>query len=82
MSDEWGRACSLVLLALGTPAVVGAEDDSTHDNEMLDTEFLEYLGSWSGNDEDWLVIRDVVDLDPVVAAPHRSDSEVEQDDEG
>ncbi len=39
---------------IGCSGVVMAED------EQPDMEFLEYLGSWEGSDEDWLLF-DVID---------------------
>ena len=32
--------------------------------ELPDVEFLEYLGSWDGSDEDWMIFNDTVDSRP------------------
>jgi hypothetical protein len=55
-----GSAARLVLLAAaaGTACVALAQDDH---EEAPDLGFLEYLGSWQGSDEDWLVVADIED---------------------
>lgn len=42
-----------IALACGLLGQGGALAD-----EMPDMEFLEYLGSWEGSDEDWLMVND------------------------
>lgn len=50
--------CRLVLLgALFVAAPVVAED------ALPDADFLEYLGSWDGSDEDWVALADEQDAD-------------------
>lgn len=48
------RPASVVALLLGCGLVLAA------DEELPDLEFLEYLGSWDGTDEDWLLFDEPV----------------------
>ena len=57
------RPASVVGLLLGCGLVLAADD------ELPEMEFLEYLGSWDGTDEDWLLFREPVTAD----AEERSD---------
>ena len=48
------RPATVVGLLLGCGLVLAA------DEELPDLEFLEYLGSWDGTDEDWLLFEEPV----------------------
>lgn len=60
-------ACGL----LGTSGGVSAGDD-----ELPDTEFLEYLGSWEQSDEDWLLVTDLERVRKELTKNEQSDSEL------
>ena len=51
------RPAMLMGLLLGCGLVLAA------DEELPDLEFLEYLGSWDGTDEDWLLFEEPVTAD-------------------
>ena len=59
---------------------------ASDEEAMPDMEFLEYLGSWEGSDEDWLLLADTV-TEQVAAEEKRTDpaskeeESVEADDE-
>lgn len=47
----------LLLLATGSHALADEEPEAVTD-ELPDMALLEYLGSWDGEDEDWLLFED------------------------
>lgn len=57
-------ACATLTVLCAVPAASQAADEVP---PLADAEFLEYLGSWDGDDEDWLVA-----AGPVVAPPAAS----------
>ena len=64
-------ACGLVLAA---------------DNELPEAEFLEYLGSWEGSDEEWLIFdldgdALVADSDERIDPAPQGEESAEEDDE-
>ena len=54
-------ACATLSVLCAVPVVPHAADEVP---ALPDEEFLEYLGSWDGDDEDWLVAEG-----PLAAAP-------------
>jgi len=54
-------ACATLSVLCAVPVVPHAADEVP---ALPDAEFLEYLGSWDGDDEDWLVA-----ASPPAAAP-------------
>jgi hypothetical protein len=70
------------LMACGSWAA--AQED---EEEVPAMEFLEYLGSWEGSDEDWEVVAEVVKVEQSVAqeapteAAAKEEESVETDDE-
>lgn len=53
---ERDTAAAALLLLLGMSSVVLADDEVTE--AMPDMALLEYLGSWDGEEEDWLLFED------------------------
>lgn len=47
--------CAVASVLLAVPAMAGATDVPA----VPDEEFLEYLGSWEGDDADWIVLQGV-----------------------
>ncbi len=68
----------------GCGAVIAADEEAMPDMEFL--EFLEYLGSWEGSDEDWVLLAAEA-VEQVAAEQKRTDpaskeeESVETDDE-
>ena len=46
-----GRSLSWLVIAALVPMAAGAQDDQPPDLALL-----EYLGSWEGSDEEWLIV--------------------------
>jgi len=55
MSADGAAGIAAALAALGLWASAAAEPD---EDVPPDVELLEYLGSWEGPDEDWLLVGD------------------------
>jgi len=67
LSQRWQLLVALGVL--GGNSVLA--DDS--EQEMPDSEFLEYLGSWAESDEDWLIIGAAEKLSIEQAKDERTD---------
>jgi len=53
--------------------LAAASTDEVTDDAVMDMEFLEYLGSWEGSDDEWLMFEK--------DAPQDDDDSKESDDE-
>lgn len=76
------RLCRLTIAAFGSLwiATAPAEEPAPGDGEDLpDLDFLEYLGSWQGSDEEWLIVSEWED-EPVPRADGRPEAEANEDD--
>lgn len=77
MSAKSGRLSPLVFAGLLVSVPVVAEDALPPD----DMEFIEYLGTWAGSDEDWLALMRPDETEPEHSAADARNDESE-DDEG
>jgi hypothetical protein len=59
-------ACATLSVLCAVPVSAQAADEVP---APPDAEFLEYLGSWDGNDEDWLVAEGVLAAAPAATRP-------------
>ena len=84
------KRTGLLRLALAAIALVAAVAAVAADDDVPDSEFLEYLGSWDESDEDWLVAERVGALrreegqlrsDPEADADRSTEKDPENDDE-
>jgi hypothetical protein len=77
MSADGPAAGPLRLALLGLALCGGA--DAAAEEPAPDAAFLEYLGSWEGTDEDWLLFEDAAGETEESKDEERSDSEPEGD---
>jgi hypothetical protein len=59
-------ACAALSVLCAVPVSTQAADEVA---APPDAEFLEYLGSWDGDDEDWLVAEGALAAAPAVRQP-------------
>ena len=49
--------------AIAVPFAGHAEEPEAEETEAPDLEFLEFIGSWEGDDENWLEIVEMAEID-------------------
>ena len=60
------------LAGLLVAAAASGQDAESDDDDFADADFLEYLGSWDGSDEEWEFFEDdtsVAGMEPVTPQP-------------
>lgn len=79
--DRIGVGVTGLLIA----AAAAAQDAESTDDDFADADFLEYLGSWDGSDEEWVFFEDdtsVAGTDPATQQPDPpGDGSMEQENE-
>ena len=77
MADQ-RAALAVAMLAACAPALADDEEEA-----VTDMEFLEYLGSWDGSDEEWQLLEEAVMVESKdVPAEEKVEGSPETQDEG
>jgi hypothetical protein len=71
------------LLAVGTCGLTGVQAQDAEREPAPDLDFLEYLGTWAEEDDEWLAIEEWQKDEVAVpeADPEGSETEKDEDDE-
>jgi hypothetical protein len=78
------RGVRISLLALGCGWLAAAQAQEAEAPPAPDLEFLEYLGAWAEEDDEWLAIEEWQKDEAAEPEenPERAETEEERDDEG
>jgi hypothetical protein len=74
------RALWFALLALGCGRLAGAQAQQAGQEPAPDLDFLEYLGTWAEEDDEWLAIEEWREDEIAESDEDTQESETEKDD--